>query len=492
MNTILICFAAFCGLAFASDVLEFDDSSFDSEIGEHELILVEFYAPWCGHCKNLAPKYEEAATKLKASDPQVPLAKVDCDANKDLCSKFGVSGYPTLKIFREGEVASDYSGPRDADGIVSHMLKQAGPVSKELETAEDIGKFIEGDRAIVIGFFPEGGDAKAEFEKAANSLFEDFKFGFTSSADAAKAYDQTEDAVVLFRPPKLNSKMEDNSVKYDGPIKKFKLEKFIKDNANGLCGHLTSDNSDQFKKPLVTVYFDVDFKRNAKGTNYWRNRVMKVAKQQTEEIFFAVASTTDFSRELDEYGLDSEQKDKPQVTITGKKGEKYKMEEAFSVDNLAAFVTKFLAGEVEQYLKSEAVPESNDGPVKVVVAKTFDEIVNDDSKDVLIEFYAPWCGHCKNLEPKYKELGEKLSDDDNIVIAKMDATANDVPSPFQVSGFPTIYWAPAGGKDNPKKYQGGREVTDFLDYIKKEATNPVNIEEEEEEKKKKKKKKTEL
>lgn len=46
---------------------------------------------------------------------------------------------------------------------------------------------------------------------------------------------------------------------------------------------------------------------------------------------------------------------------------------------------------------------------QVVVAENFDEIVNDVNKDVLIEFYAPWCGHCKNLEPKYKELGEKVS-----------------------------------------------------------------------------------
>lgn len=45
---------------------------------------------------------------------------------------------------------------------------------------------------------------------------------------------------------------------------------------------------------------------------------------------------------------------------------------------------------------------------QVVVAENFDEIVNAEDKDVLIEFYAPWCGHCKNLEPKYKELGEKV------------------------------------------------------------------------------------
>lgn len=46
--------------------------------------------------------------------------------------------------------------------------------------------------------------------------------------------------------------------------------------------------------------------------------------------------------------------------------------------------------------------------LQVVVAENFDEIVNAEGKDVLVEFYAPWCGHCKNLEPKYKELGEKV------------------------------------------------------------------------------------
>lgn len=148
------------------------------------------------------------------------------------------------------------------------------------------------------------------------------------------------------------------------------------------------------------------------------------------------------------------------------------MKDEFSVEALTVFVTDVLEGALEPYLKSEALPESNDAPVKVAVAKNFDELIVNNGKDTLIEFYAPWCGHCKKLAPAYDELGEKLKNED-VVIAKMDATANDVPAPYDVRGFPTIYWAPKDSKDAPVRYEGGREVDDFVQYIAKHATNEL-------------------
>ena len=66
------------------------------------------------------------------------------------------------------------------------------------------------------------------------------------------------------------------------------------------------------------------------------------------------------------------------------------------------------AGKVERFIKSEEAPADNDGPVKIVTANTFDEIVFG-GKDVLIEFYAPWCGHCKSLAPVYEEVSQDRS-----------------------------------------------------------------------------------
>ena len=87
---------------------------------------------------------------------------------------------------------------------------------------------------------------------------------------------------------------------------------------------------------------------------------------------------------------------------------------------------------------------------------------------ILIEFYAPWCGHCKALAPKFSELATKMKKDPSVVIAKIDATANDYPSRmYHVDGFPTLYFKPAGVSDGkPILYDGGREVSEMRKFIK--------------------------
>jgi protein disulfide isomerase family A protein 3 len=459
-------------LAASSDVLEFTDSDFADKVSEHDVILVEFFAPWCGHCKRLAPEYEKAATTLKKDDPPVPLAKVDCTANQDTCGKYGVSGYPTLKIFRGIDSQEDYNGPREADGIVKTMRSKAGPVSKLLESVADAEKFVGGDDYVVIGFFKASDNKLAEtFQKVAGGLSGELRFAHTSNKDILDKYGYSDD-IVLFQPKRLQSKFEEAQQKYSDDATVYKIKAWLQAQSIGLCGHRTMENMDKFKKPTVVAYYEVDYVKNVKGTNYWRNRVMKVAKKFVDagkEVYFGVSNSGDFQHELSEYGIDSPKGDKPVVAARDAKGQKLVMEAEFGMDTLEQFVNDVLDGKLTPYMKSEPIP-TQDSAVKVAVAKNFEEIVADD-KDVLIEFYAPWCGHCKNLEPKYKELAEKLESEPNVVIAKMDATANDVPAGYEVQGFPTIYFKPAGGQ--AKKYNGGREVNDFVKYLAAESSEEL-------------------
>jgi len=397
---------------------------------------------------------------------------VDCttDNGKETCSKFGVSGYPTLKIFKNGEFSSEYNGPRDADGIVKYMKSQVGPSSKELLTIADHEKFLK-DEPVVIGYFGDSSSKlKEEFMKASDKLRESVSFAHTFSKEILDKYGFSDD-IVLYRPKIFQSKFEPKEVKYSGSANKDEIHDFVKDNYHGLVGHRTHDNHEDFKTPHVVVYFDVDYVKNVKGTNYWRNRVMKVAQNYKGKVNFAVSNKDKFSAEVEDFGLVAKG-DKPVVGAKNAANQKFNMKEEFSIENFEAFVKKFLDGSLEPHLKSEALPEKNDGPVKVAVAQNFQEVVIDNNKDVLIEFYAPWCGHCKKLAPTFEELGKEMANE-NVEIVKMDATANDVPPQFEVHGFPTLYWAAKDYKSSPKKYEGGRDVNDFVDYIAKHATEEL-------------------
>lgn len=202
----------------------------------------------------------------------------------------------------------------------------------------------------------------------------------------------------------------------------------------------------EFKNPLVVAYYSVDYVKNPKGTNYWRNRVLKVAKEFEGKVNFAVSNKDDFQHELNEYGYDYVG-DKPLILARDGQNQKFIMRDEFNIDNLQVFVNDLEEGALEPYIKSEPIPDKKDHGVTVAVGKNFEDVVTNSGKDVLIEFYAPWCGHCKKLTPIYEELAEKLKDED-VSIVKLDATANDVPPTFDVRGFPTLFWIP---KSNERK-----------------------------------------
>ncbi|KAL0229840.1 hypothetical protein PCE1_003404 [Barthelona sp. PCE] len=113
-------------VAAASEVLVLNGQTFD-KILEKDCAFVKFFAPWCGHCKSLAPKFEEVAAAF-AGSPEVKIAEIDCDneANKPVCQAQGVRGYPTIKLFCAGEKTKDYSGAREALNIVNYINKNTG------------------------------------------------------------------------------------------------------------------------------------------------------------------------------------------------------------------------------------------------------------------------------------------------------------------------------------------------------------------------------
>jgi protein disulfide-isomerase-like protein len=233
----------FFSLVSAGDVLELTPANFDENVGAGEPAFVEFFAPWCGHCKNLAPEYEKVATAF--TKLPVKVASVDADKHKDLGSRFGVSGFPTLKYFPAGSQEGEaYNGGRTAKDIVDFINKKAGTNAR----------IKEAPTAVTV---------------------------------------------------------------------------------------LTDDN--------------------------------------------------------------------------------------------------------------------------------FDGIVKDANKHVLVEFYAPWCGHCKSLAPHYETLANIYASEPDVVIAKLDATEEkNKAAEYGVSGYPTLKWFSKTDKSGVG-YEGGRDVESFVNYINENA-----------------------
>ncbi|XP_053715668.1 protein disulfide-isomerase A4 isoform X2 [Synchiropus splendidus] len=461
------------------------EKNFDEVVNDADIILVEFYAPWCGHCKRLAPEYEKAAQDLSQRTPPIPLAKVDATTENELATRFEVTGYPTLKIFRKGKVF-DYNGPRERFGIVDHMSEQAGPPSKQVQAVKQVQELIkDGDDAVIVGLFSSEEDKDFElFQEACNSLREDFTFRHSFTAEVAKLLKSSPGNVVIVQPEKFRSKFEPAShqLKLEASTQVSEIQDFFKQHVVPLVGHRKPSNDAKryTKRPLVVVYYGVDFSFDyRKATQFWRSKVLEVAND-FPEYTFAIADEEDYADELKSLGL-SESGEEVNVAILADGGKKFAMEpEELDSDVLRDFVTAFKKGKLKAIVKSQPTPKNNKGPVKVVVGNTFDQIVMDTQKDVLIEFYAPWCGHCKKLEPEYVALAKKYKSEKNLVIAKMDATANDVPhDSYQVSGFPTIYLAPSNNKQKPIKFEGGqRTVDDFSKFLEQHATKLTRTKEE--------------
>jgi len=127
-----------------TSVMTLHEGNFEKMAQGSKAALVEFYAPWCGHCKSLAPVYEQLAQAF-AGEKDVVVAKVDATVDGDIATKFGVTGYPTIKFFPAGSAEPvDYTGGRDIDPLVSFLNEQIGSSrNADGSLADDAGSVEE-------------------------------------------------------------------------------------------------------------------------------------------------------------------------------------------------------------------------------------------------------------------------------------------------------------------------------------------------------------
>jgi len=436
-------------------VLVLTNDNFQEAVDGNEFVLVEFYAPWCGHCKALAPEYAKAAGILAEKDSPIKLAKVDATEEGPLAEKFEVRGYPTLKFFRNGK-PMEYGGGRTADTIVSWVEKKTGPPAKALANADEAAAFTEGKNVAVVGCFAdETTDAAKAFLAVASSL-DDLPFGIMADCSG---YDVSGEGVVVIKT------FDDGKATLTEDLTEENIAKFASSESLPLVIDFNHETAQKIFSGEVKSHFLLFSSAKADDHESKLTTLRGLATKNKGKMLFVTINTDeeDHKRILEFFGIVDSELPTYRAIRLGEEMAKFKPEDD-SFDNAEQFVTDFLEGKLKQHLMSEEIPEDWDKEgVKVLVGKNFHEVAMNTEKDVLVEFYAPWCGHCKQLAPIWDKLGEKYADHESIVIAKMDSTANELEE-VKVQGFPTIKLFKKGTNEIVD-YNGDRTVEGFSKFL---------------------------
>lgn len=452
------------------DVYVLTDETFDNFVNTNDYVFVKFYAPWCGHCKKMAPALAKAASMALEELPHVKIAKVDATVQKETAKKVSIGGYPTLKFFYKGKPV-DYEAGREAKDIIEWLSKKTKEPSTELNSIEEIEDFIKQQDISVVLF---GGNELSTFKTFAvgydhagfghssynKEIFTHFKVNKEGTVILFKNFDEKRNEIAgVYSAPTLKTFVESHSIPslidYEPKYERF----LFKNRQPGVF--LFYDKSASNADTLNDVMLDLS--RRVKG------RILVFRSETKEE------DEKKFSEDL---GVKPEMLPLIMIIDSRDNSKKYVMDMAkykkINSNTIRKFITDWQNSNVEVFIKSEDVPEFQNGPVHVLVGKTFKSIVFDKTKDVLVEFYAPWCGHCQKLAPTYEELARTLSHNENLIIAKMDATKNEVED-VNIQGYPTIKLFRANNK-KPVDYERSNDDTidTFIEFLKKHATNPIN------------------
>eukprot|EP01028_Stygiella_incarcerata_P013162 TRINITY_DN81577_c0_g1_i1.p1 TRINITY_DN81577_c0_g1~~TRINITY_DN81577_c0_g1_i1.p1 ORF type:complete len:578 (-),score=160.91 TRINITY_DN81577_c0_g1_i1:80-1672(-) len=494
----LVGFLSFVALASEDEekegaVVVLTDDTFEEYINSHKFVCVKFYADWCGHCKRLAPDYEKVAAYFRDEKPELGLvlAELNGPENPVMNEKMGVKGFPTMLVFTGSmDDPLRYDGGRDVQSLTTTLQKMIGDPTQKVELAElenVLAKHVdEEESVVVVARIPETGS----FDKFL-AKFRDFartKMGttFLEVADPVP----TKPEIEVVRP----FVGEERVRKFVGPVEK--LGAFLGDASLPLFGPLSRETAGayvQSKLPLGVLFMDVSAPGFKETLAKMRDEVfIPVAKdvETSGKMFFCYVDNTVFGTQRKRLGL-PEDANVPVFAIDDlHNGQRFPLlptkdgetiEDIITYENVRDLASGFIEGKLESYIRSEPVPENpvQEDKVFKLVAKTFATDVFQDTHDVLVKVYAPWCGHCKALAPKYAQVAQ-LFDKNGLTtlrMADLDGTENDLPKGMQVQGYPTLMFFPAGSKSasDSVEYSGERTVVDLVTFMLDNASSDLNI-----------------
>jgi len=396
------------------------------------------------------------------------LAKFDAsdEKHKQIATKYGIRGFPTLKLFSNGDLGNPipYNGGRKEADIVSWIEKRSLPALSQLKTKQDIVAFKK--RGLVLIAYLNDEKEQKTIEEFADAQRDSITVGVVTDESLIADED------IKFNTIYLHRKFDTPDVQYDGerPATAASLEKFLKAERFPLIDAISQENyKDHVDRGLPMVWIGIDG-TNPENVDTAITHLTPYASEWKGKLDFIWVDAIKFEKQIQQLGLTTIP---GLIIVVGNK--KFLYPGSFdSKEELKQFFSDYNEGKLQSHLRSQPTPDeqkNQQDAVYTLVGKTFSNVVGKD-KDVFVEFYAPWCGHCKQLAPEYEKVGQAFSGVKNtMVIAKIDATENDTPE--EIKGFPTLVFYPKNSSQGVK-YSGDRTAKAIIEWLKSKASGDVS------------------
>lgn len=455
-----------------NNVIILDKNNFDEVLQSNPIIMVEFYAPWCGICKDFAPKYEQVASKVKEQNIPIKIAKIDGDANPEVLQyAIPVTSYPTVLVFYEG-IYFEYYRAYETEEVLTFIDKVLNHPYITYTTTEDVLKSFAENTRVMLSTFTEGHYALKEFKKSAlmNEL-------------VTWVHCPSDECVKMFEPHYMVLSIGGKKDYINYPVTSEKISyetinSFIDNSGVDVDIPLDDFTTVTILKALkpVIIYFS---KEEANESE--RQMLSKINKMYRKRFYFIRIATQGGSKTeqtFTEFFQITKQTQLPRLQLvffageTPSQYETYVMHtnEPFSVDSIETFIIKYMKGQIPRELKSEPLPSEEDissHDYKRIVGQTFETEIIKSNKHCIVLFVDDECGEddkCLKVVKIWEELSKKYKDDNDVLFGFFNMDHNELKD-FEYPSSPSIVAFVNGKKDKPANYEGLFQSNDIEIWI---------------------------
>ncbi|CAB3373589.1 Hypothetical predicted protein [Cloeon dipterum] len=301
-HKVLLLFSIFTFVLFYnptnSNAVQLNALNIDSILATNELVMINFYADWCRFSNMLSPIWDEAAALIAKEFPEpgrVLLAKVDCDAEGSIATRFHITKYPTLKILRNGQVTKrEYRGQRSAEALLTFVKKQLEDPVKELK-AED--KIEPSSRSVVGTFASRLTPEYDVYRKAATALKDDCTF-YIKVDDV----DHNLEARGGIPPPSVEFVHNNERLPYSSDFTMSALTQFLQPLCIPIVREITFENAEELSEEGLPFLILFHRPSDTKSKQEYNNLVNRELREEKQNVNFLTADGEKFSHPLHHLG----------------------------------------------------------------------------------------------------------------------------------------------------------------------------------------------